>query len=361
MIKTILTLTKAVASIFQIGGVSLKAPVLVSSPDDSSQMYIFQSGTETIRLWKLKRVICSSLYGGAIINQLNETYGQFLSFPWGKELHFALSLPYIGYKSTKLKSAIFAITPEAKGNYYHWMIDLLPRLMLLKDHLEDFFDKTILLHTSSPAYELQTLQLCLGIDPKKLSRIGTFQLVEVDELLLTDLVHDGQGKFPQWKVDIFKRIRSEVLNKVTPSHYSKVYLLRGNTKKRQLIGEQNLTSILEKEGFHIFDPSKFSFLEQINVFANARIILAPHGAALTNIVFCQKGAFILEIRSSQTPPEFYSNISAACRLQFDTIVVNPLRALKKEHQANKQHLVLTNYVINAIINKVQRIEVIPFN
>ena len=44
---------------------------------------------------------------------------------------------------------------------------------------------------------------------------------------------------------------------------------------------------LERRGFLRFDPGAHTVQEQIDHFAAAEVIVAPHGAALANLTFCR--------------------------------------------------------------------------
>ena len=45
----------------------------------------------------------------------------------------------------------------------------------------------------------------------------------------------------------------------------------------------------------MLDPGRLSVQEQIDHFAAARVVVAPHGAALTNLTFCRPGVRLLEL------------------------------------------------------------------
>ena len=45
----------------------------------------------------------------------------------------------------------------------------------------------------------------------------------------------------------------------------------------------------------MLDSGTLTVQEQIDVFHGAEVIIAPHGAALTNITFCTPGARVLEM------------------------------------------------------------------
>ncbi|RSD35372.1 MAG: capsular polysaccharide biosynthesis protein [Methanohalophilus sp.] len=65
---------------------------------------------------------------------------------------------------------------------------------------------------------------------------------------------------------------------------------------RKIINEKELEEYLLSHGFEIIEMSKLSFLEQVKICAESKIIVGPHGAGLSNIVFCNN-ATILELFS----------------------------------------------------------------
>ena len=52
---------------------------------------------------------------------------------------------------------------------------------------------------------------------------------------------------------------------------------------------------LTPRGFQRLDPGTLSVQEQIDVFSRAEIIVAPHGAGLSNVTFSPRGARVLEM------------------------------------------------------------------
>ena len=58
------------------------------------------------------------------------------------------------------------------------------------------------------------------------------------------------------------------------------------------------TAVLAPLGFRPIVPGEMSVKEQIAVFSRAKVIVAPHGAALANLAFAPPGAALVEIVSS---------------------------------------------------------------
>ena len=336
----------------QLGNPSKKAPTLSLGPEEVEKLCEAVGGPETVKIWQLRNVICCGLYGGAVINRQNQVYSRFTSFPWGKEVHPSLSFPYIGRRFATLEKAIFLITPSAKGNYYHWVTDLLPRLLLIqKCMLSDYPDRWIILHQPAASYENDTFAL-LGIPIERLNRISSFAFLEVKDLVIADLINRNRT-FPLWKKQLLDEFKDRVIETTSKESFQRIYLLRGKQRKRCLIGEDRLIKRLELEGFLIIDPQKLRFEEQLKILSGAELVVALHGAALTNIIFCKEGTHVIELRSAHQPPEHYAEIAFTCNLRFEHVSIPPEHSNNHKHTANKQNLVLTEQSVEELISKIK--------
>ena len=74
-----------------------------------------------------------------------------------------------------------------------------------------------------------------------------------------------------------------------------LYVSRNESSMRRILNENDLLPGLRDMGFHIISPGKLSLPEQIEAFRNARVVLSPHGAGLTNIMFCRPNTTLIEI------------------------------------------------------------------
>jgi capsular polysaccharide biosynthesis protein len=92
----------------------------------------------------------------------------------------------------------------------------------------------------------------------------------------------------------------------------KVYLRRGTTGRRVLVNEPELEAALAKEGFVSVQPGQMTIVEQAQFLSGARCVVAPHGAALTNMVFAPPGATLVELFHPQHKNHCYVNLAAAC-------------------------------------------------
>jgi hypothetical protein len=70
---------------------------------------------------------------------------------------------------------------------------------------------------------------------------------------------------------------------------------RGNLNGRRIKNEAELVDLLGQYHFEVIDPGTLNFKEQLTRFSKAKIVVAPHGAALSHIVNFPASAKVLEL------------------------------------------------------------------
>ena len=121
---------------------------------------------------------------------------------------------------------------------------------------------------------------------------------------------------PKW---IVKYLRKKFLKENSAKNYfNKIYIDRSDSINRhcKLINNNKVKEFLRLQGFRILKLTKLSFKQQIEIFSNAKIIVAPHGAGLANIVFCKKNTKIIEIKPRNHPNKVYETISKINKLNY---------------------------------------------
>lgn len=77
-----------------------------------------------------------------------------------------------------------------------------------------------------------------------------------------------------------------------------IYLARdrANTYSNRFIdNEPEVISALEALGFTAIDPSKLPYVDQMELFRNAKVIVGAHGSAFANIIWCQPGTKLVDL------------------------------------------------------------------
>jgi hypothetical protein len=75
----------------------------------------------------------------------------------------------------------------------------------------------------------------------------------------------------------------------------RLYISRDDASTRRITNERDIMARLEAFGFERLVLSDMPVEDIVSVFANAEIILSPHGSGLTNILFAPPGSQVIEI------------------------------------------------------------------
>jgi capsular polysaccharide biosynthesis protein len=93
--------------------------------------------------------------------------------------------------------------------------------------------------------------------------------------------------------DTFARLRAAVPPRRTRS--DRIYVARTDAPVRRMRNEAALIEKLRDQGFHIVAAGALPFHDQVDLFRHAKLVIGPHGAGLSNIVFCEPGTFVYEL------------------------------------------------------------------
>lgn len=180
---------------------------------------------------------------------------------------------------------------SGSATYFHWMFDVLPRIHLLKNCFIKFDDIDLFfVDCSDKDFQKETLYE-LGIDRSKIwSEFSSFHL-ESEHLVVPSLP-GITGNMPHWACDF---LRNQILVNSEESRHRKLYISRSKETHRKLINEREVEDFLEKEGFETIFPQQYTVKEQARLFSSAEFVVAPHGAGLSNLLFCGHGTKVLEL------------------------------------------------------------------
>jgi hypothetical protein len=257
-------------------------------------------------------------YGGAVVTADNALLADLSPEVWGPANHPIFSRWHLP-KSQLLNGRIaIAVTPEAGANYYHWLLDLLPRVLLLKHATQNFSNyDTLLLNGSRANYERETLT-AIEVPPEKIRFVDSRDRFQIGSAVFPSL--DINVVSP-WKVHGLRQLASPVQSN---QHRRRLYLSRARAAVRRIVNEKEISEVLHD--FEILEAETLSFREQADLFANASVIVAPHGAALANIVFCQPGTRVVEISTRAGYRDWYWQLAAVAELSYEVLEAQPTRS-----------------------------------
>ena len=175
-------------------------------------------------------------------------------------------------------------------NYYHWLIDYLPRLLLARKYAGSG-DFRIVINTPLLKFQRESLAL-LGIDERQLLPVADGEAVRARTTLVPSLLAATTVPHPA-----ITALLQDAFPRRHHATGARIYLSRQDATSRQLCNEPELIALLQRFGFERHLPSELDFQRQIDICYGAQALVAVHGAGMANLVFCPASARIFEIFS----------------------------------------------------------------
>jgi hypothetical protein len=242
-----------------------------------------------------------------------------VSIEWGQppELNWTMrSVLMPPHRFLKGKTLILAST--GGESYYHWMIDVLPRIELAKKSgfkLESF-DHFVVNGIAKP-FQRETLQ-ALGVPLEKCCVFEKRKKAYLCEEAVLPSLPGRMGSPPPLTVKFLKSSFS-----ASPGKGAELLFVgRGKGDRRPLVEGEKIWAGLQKLGFVQIDPEKMSVAEQARAFRSARVVVGAHGAALANLAFCRPGTHVIELFSPRYVNPCYRKLAIAGGLLHGAVIGN---------------------------------------
>lgn len=203
----------------------------------------------------------------------------------------------------RINGTVLVLEQGASGfnNYSHWFMDILPKIELVSNVINlkkfDYFYFSKLNNFQKDTFKLLKINNKI-LDSGKYKHIIAKKVIFMTHPYYTKgTFPSAQNNLPKWIIhnarDKFLRFKINNNRK-----YKKIFIDRSDSLKKhcKLINNDQVIDYLSKKGFKILKMSEYSFREQITFFYNAKIIVAPHGAGLTNLIFGKRNSKIIEIK-----------------------------------------------------------------
>ena len=113
-----------------------------------------------------------------------------------------------------------------------------------------------------------------------------------------------------------------------------------------------LREVLAPRSFSVIRPEEMTHAEQIERFSSARVVVTPLGSSMANLVYCRRGAQIVEIlnpRCVQT-----GALAIASQLQLDYHVVLACGVDPRQHEILEDLRVPVDGLANAVERALER-------
>ena len=192
--------------------------------------------------------------------------------------------------------------------YYHWMLDLLPKLGLVEKAGIDLSSiDNFLVRELNNSFHIDTLQR-FGIDLSRVVQTKNNRYLDCDRVIHVHVNNGINLKMNRYIPAFMKHV-------YPPIHpvgdRIKLYISRPKGVRRGIANEDAMIPILRAAGYTITAMEGMTVQEQSQLLARADVLISPHGGALTNMIFCRPGIKVVELFGRHVYP-FYYGLAQMC-------------------------------------------------
>jgi hypothetical protein len=197
-----------------------------------------------------------------------------------------IGFTYIPFKKCKIKISNTYVCNER--NFYHFITeDVLNCLIIMQERK----DLNIII-AGKKDWRFKILSELLKID---ILCVDTVQnTYEKNGYFLNKTQYDSYINESSIKL-LRRHFNNYSKNYINEYYQYKIYISRRLAPSRRPGYEEKVEKFLKKNGFVVLNLEKLTFEEQMHYFSNANILITPHGAGLTNILFMKEEIKIIEI------------------------------------------------------------------
>ena len=213
-------------------------------------------------------------------------------------------------KIRRLPHDAVALTTSNQDFYFHWLFDVLPRLHLAER--AGYGDGPFYVRAELP-FQRQSLRMLGVMERCLVDRPGVGAIRA--KSLIVPCHHVMPGRvFPEWAIGF---LRDRILPQADPAGRSvtRLYISRRKAGHRRLLNEPEVVDLLGEYGFTPIELEDLPFRDQVSLFRAARIVIAPHGGGLANLVFSPPGATVIELFPAANI-DLYYRLSTQLRLDY---------------------------------------------
>jgi prepilin-type processing-associated H-X9-DG protein len=263
-------------------------------------------------------VVCHDLFDVVRDYTSEELHGRAIVSPRLKRIRWLL------HDEEPEKLSIAATFVDACApNYAHWMTEVLPRIALF---CADERHKKIPIVINDGLHEniIHSLLDVAGFE-RKIFALPVGKAIAVNELYITSVagyvpferrknkaIGHSHGKFNPNAFDVLASCLGYLDNKIEEENWPEKIFIRRNSGARIVINSREIEELLVTQGYEIVEPEKLTFSQQVQLFRNAKVVVASSGAALANMVFLPHDAQIIVLIGKYPDTSYWYWQNLAC-------------------------------------------------
>lgn len=232
--------------------------------------------------------------------------------------HAFVRIPPVNNEIGSIKTGIL-LSGRADFNWFHWLIEYLPRLLQLEETLPPSIP--VIVSKGMPKTALEALR---HITDREIIEVDRSKALEIKKLIVPRICAFQPDSAFYWlaessyliNLDRLREIRSRVLaSRPEEDVNSRKVIFVRNAASRGLVNQRRVVRYFVSRGYLAVDPAALSFEEQVKVMNSAEKLVIVGGAVMSNLIFAKKDARVAVLSSVMTEeykmPQVLASISGA--------------------------------------------------
>lgn len=216
-------------------------------------------------------------------------------FPSPPSTEYPFVFPLVGYKS--------------RNWYYHWIVEYLPKFRALEHYEAETGNRPpLLVEPDPPSWKLESIRL-MGYST---DRCVSWNAPKASASRLVLPIHRPRRHYrfyPAPDDHEWMRRRAIANARAEVDAPRVVYVSRSDADRRRIRNEVELLEGLSEFDIGRYVLSELSVDEQVRLFHDADVVVAPHGAGLANILFSDRLGVVEILTPDAGRPHFFFHSS----------------------------------------------------
>ena len=218
-------------------------------------------------------------------------------------------------KKVPIKKEAIYILGAFPQNYYHWLIQMLPKLRLIENN-DELNKLDIVLPQKVKGFVKESLEIVGYSDKVIFLDDGVY---EFDKLHMFTRVHSGGIIYPE----TIEWIKNKFIKQENSPKKRRIYISRQDTKLRRITNEPDIQPILDEYGFETFLLSNYSIKDKVKIFQEAEMVIGPCGSGFTHQVFANENTVVIEIFSDDQVFSYDYLMAMAMKQHYGFLIGSP--------------------------------------
>lgn len=237
------------------------------------------------------------------------------------------------------------------NNYFYWTADLLTRLEGLEHyHRQTGIKPKLIVESNMRSWQKESLKL-LGYQEEDFI-IWNKKRMLAKKLVIPSIRRAYNNQiYGEISYSGCRWLRQQILQNLSvnteksESFSAKILISRRNALSRRIFNEDEVMDALTPLGFSAYVLEEMSFTEQVKLFAQAKMIIAPHGAGLVNILYA-KNASVIELFGSVVNTCAFANLARGLGFKYGCLSCQP--AVGETRQKDGDIVVNVTQLLNLV-------------